>query len=126
MAAGTEHTVTLPYGTTDIQFTIVKQYPEQVVTVLNGGVSAPSIITVKADDPAKADVVYTITPNLITYPEYSLTGVNINGIELADFDPNVFTYIIPVTEKPTLEYQHVATVTASEVQDNHKYIPKGK
>jgi len=121
LSVGTEHLLTLPYGTTDIHFTVVKQYPEQSVTILNGGVSAPSIITVKADDPAKADQVYTITPNLITYPEYSLTGVTVDGTALANFDPNVFTYIIPVTQKPVLEYQHASTVIASNIQDNSKY-----
>ena len=121
LTAGTNHQIVLPYGTTDIQFTIIKQYPEQVVTVINGGVSTPSTIRVKADDPAKADIVYTITPNLNTFPEYSLTGVKVDGVALENFDPNVLTYIIPVTQKPVLEYEHAATVTASEVQDNAKY-----
>ena len=121
LAAGNDHQVTLPYGTQEIHFTIIKQYPEQEVTIVNGGVSSPSTITVKADDPAKADVVYTITPNLMTYPEYSLTGVKVDGVALANFDPNVFTYIIPVSQKPVLEYEHAATVTASELQDNAKF-----
>ena len=121
LTAGTNHQIVLPYGTTDIQFTIIKQYPEQVVTIINGGVSTPSTIRVKADDPAKADIVYTITPNLNTFPEYSLTGVKVDGVALENFDPNVLTYIIPVTQKPVLEYEHAATVTASEVQDNAKY-----
>lgn len=121
LTAGTNHQIVLPYGTTDIQFTIIKQYPEQVVTIINGGISTPSTIRVKADDPAKADIVYTITPNLNTFPEYSLTGVKVDGVALENFDPNVLTYIIPVTQKPVLEYEHAATVTASEVQDNAKY-----
>ena len=121
LSAGTNHSVTLPYGTTELHFSIAKQYPEQEVTILNGGVSSPTTITVKADDPAKADVVYTITPNLMTYPEYSLTGVKVDGVALANFDPNVFTYIIPVSQKPVLEYEHAATVIASELQDNAKF-----
>ena len=121
LATGTDHTITLPYGTKDIHFTIIKQYPEQEVTIVNGGVASPSTITVKADDPTKADMVYTITPNLMTYPEYSLTGVKVDGVALANFDPNVFTYIIPVSQKPVLEYEHAATVIASELQDNAKF-----
>ena len=121
LTAGTNHQIVLPYGTTDLQFTYVKQYQEQVVTIINGGVSTPSTIRVKADDPAKADIVYTITPNLNTFPEYSLTGVKVDGVALENFDPNVLTYIIPVTQKPVLEYEHAATVTANEVQDNAKY-----
>ena len=122
LSAGTDHTVTLPYGTTELQFSVVKQYPEQTVTVLNGGVSSPSTIIVKADDPAKADKVYTITPQLMTYPDYSLTGIKVDGVELPNFDPNTFTYILPVTQKPVLEYLHATDVATNVLQDNEKYI----
>ena len=115
--AGTDHVVTLPYGSTDIQFSIEKQYPEQDVIIVNGGVSAPSTITVKADDPAKADKVYTITPQIMSL----LTGVTVDSVALENFDPNVFTYIIPVTQKPVLGYQHDINVMANEVEDNSKY-----
>lgn len=121
LSTGTNHTVTLPYGTTELHFSVVKQYPEQTVTILNGGVSSPTTITVKADDPAKADKVYTITPQLMTYPDYSLTGVKVDGAELPNFDPNVFTYIIPVTQKPVLEYLHAADMEAVVMQDNDKF-----
>ena len=121
LSTGTDHHITLPYGTTDLQVSYIKQYPEQSVTFINGGVSTPSTITVKADNPAKAEVVYTITPIVTPYPEYSLTSVKVDGVELANFDPNVFTYIIPVSQKPVLEYEHATGVSANEVQDNAKY-----
>ncbi|MBO5672778.1 MAG: hypothetical protein J6S09_00650 [Paludibacteraceae bacterium] len=121
LSAGAEHTVTLPYGTTELLFSIVKQYPEQQVVILNGGVSSPTTITVKADDPAKADKVYTITPQLMTYPDYSLTGIKVDGVELPNFDPNTFTYILPVTKKPKLEYLHAADVDTIVLQDNNKF-----
>lgn len=117
LSAGTDHTVTLPYGTSEIQFSIVKQYPEQEVVIVNGGVNTPSTITVKADDPAKAEKVYTITPQHMSL----LTGVTVDDVALANFNPNTFTYIIPVTQKPILKYQHHATVTASEIEDNDKF-----
>lgn len=121
LSAGTDHTVTLPYGTTELQFSVVKQYPEQTVIVLNGGVSSPTTITVKADDPVKADKVYTITPQLMSYPNYSLTGIKVDGVELPNFDPNTFTYILPVTQKPVLEYLHAEDVEAIVLQDNDKF-----
>ena len=121
LSTGTDHVVTLPYGTTELHFSIVKQYPEQIVTILNGGVSSPSTITVKADDPAKAETVYTITPQVKTYPEYSLTGVKVNGTEFPNFDPNTFTYIITVAQKPVLEYLHAADIEANVLQDNDKF-----
>ncbi len=122
LAAGTDHTIALPYGTTELQFSVVKQYPEQQVVILNGGVSSPTTITVKADDPAKADKVYTITPQLMSYPDYSLTGIKVDGVELPNFDPNTFTYILPVTQKPVLEYLHATDVETNVLQDNDKYI----
>ena len=121
LSTGTDHAVTLPYGTTELHFSVVKQYPEQQVVILNGGVSSPTTITVKADDPAKAETVYTITPNLKTYPDYSLTGVKVDGTDLPNFDPNTFTYIIPVTQKPVLEYLHAADIEAIVLQDNNKF-----
>ena len=121
LSAGTDHTVTLPYGTTELQFSVVKQYPEQQVVILNGGVSSPTTITVKADDPAKADKVYTITPQLMSYPDYSLTGIKVDSVELPNFDPNTFTYILPVTQKPVLEYLHAEDVEAIVLQDNNKF-----
>ena len=121
LSAGTDHTVTLPYGTTELHFSVVKQYPEQEVIILNSGVSSPTTITVKADDPAKAATVYTITPQVKTYPEYSLTGVKVDGTEFPNFDPNTFTYIIPVAQKPVLEYLHAADIEANVLQDNDKF-----
>ena len=120
LSSGTNHSVTLPYGTTEVHYSIVKQYPEQSVTIINGGVYSPTTITVKADDPAKADKVYTITPQLMTYPDYSLTGIKVDGAELSNFDPNVFTYILPVTQKPVMEYLHAADMEAVVLQDNNK------
>ena len=121
LSAGENHQVTLPYGTTDLQLTYIKRYPEQVVTIVNGGVHTPTTITVNADDPTKADMVYTITPNLLTYPEYSLTGVKVDSVALANFDPNVFTYIIPVTQKPDLDLEYTSAVKVDTLQDNAKY-----
>lgn len=115
LSTGTNHTVALPYGTTELQFTIIKQYPEQTVTVLNGGVSSPTTITVKADDPAKADKVYTITPQLTTYPEYSLTSVQLDSIAFSDFNPNTFNYMINTPTAPTLTDYTVTEGATAEI-----------
>ena len=115
LSTGTNHTVALPYGTTELQFSIVKQYPEQTVTILNGGVSSPTTITVKADDPAKADKVYTITPQLTTYPEYSLTSVQLDSIAFSDFNPNTFNYMINTPTAPTLTDYTVTEGATAEI-----------
>ena len=121
LSAGTDHVVNLPYGTTDIQFSIVKQYPEQEVIILNGGVSNPSTITVKADDPAKAETVYTITPSLLTYPAYSLTSVQLDSIAFEDFNPNTFNYIINTPTVPTLTYTVTEGATAEIIAEDDKH-----
>lgn len=121
LSAGTDHVVDLPYGTTDIQFSIVKQYPEQEVIILNGGVTTPSTITVKADDPAKAETVYTITPSLLTYPAYSLTSVQLDGIAFKDFNPNTFNYIITTPTVPTLTYTVTEGATAEIIAEDDKH-----
>lgn len=121
LSAGADHTVSLPYGTSEIQFSIVKQYPEQKVIILNGGVTTPSTITVKADDPAKAETVYTITPSLLTYPAYSLTSVQLDGIAFEDFNPNTFNYIITTPTVPTLTYTVTEGATAEIIAEDDKH-----
>ena len=121
LSAGADHTVSLPYGTSEIQFSIVKQYPEQEVIILNGGVTTPSTITVKADDPAKAETVYTITPSLLTYPAYSLTSVQLDGIAFEDFNPNTFNYIINTPTVPTLTYTVTEGATAEIIAEDDKH-----
>ena len=104
LSAGTDHTVTLPYGTTELQFSIVKQYPEQTVTILNGGVSSPSTITVKADDPAKAETVYTITPAVAQHDPATLLDLQVNGTTLPQFQSDVYNYVVSVSEQPTITW----------------------
>ena len=104
LSAGTNHSVTLPYGTTELQFSIAKQYPEQAVTILNGGVSSPTTITVKADDPAKADKVYTITPAVAQHDPATLLDLQVNGETLPQFQPDVYNYVVSVSEKPIITW----------------------
>ena len=103
LSTGTDHVVTLPYGTTELHFSIVKQYPEQIVTILNGGVSSPSTITVKADDPAKAETVYTITPIVANDPA-TLLDLQVNGTTLPQFQPDVYNYVVSVENQPTITW----------------------
>ena len=115
LTTGTDHVINLPYGTTDIHFTIVKQYPEQEVIILNGGVSTPTTITVKADDPAKAATVYTITPSVAQYDPATLLDLQVNGETLPQFQPNVYNYVVSVDNQPTITWTAAA---GAEVIDN--------
>ena len=104
LSTGTNHTVTLPYGTTELHFSIVKQYPEQIVTILNGGVSSPTTITVKADNPAKAETTYTITPQVAQYDPAMLLDLQVNGETLPQFQSDVYNYVVSVSEQPTITW----------------------
>ena len=123
LSTGTDHTITLPYGTTDVHFTFMKQYPEQVVTVLNGGVSSPSTITVKADDPAKAATVYTITPSVAQYDPATLLDLQVNGETLPQFQPDVYNYVVSVSEQDSISWTEQDSIitwkeqTGAEVYD---------
>ena len=123
MSKGPNFVLDFPYGTTEVNVSVVKNYEDQVVTILNNGVNEPTTITVKSLNPSEADKVYTITPKVADYPVYSLINVTVDGAALANFNPNVLTYVIPVTAKPVLTYAHTgaAGVTAATLQDNHKY-----
>jgi len=104
LTTGTDHIINLPYGTTDVQFTIVKQYPEQFVTILNGGVSTPTTITVKADDPDKAATIYTITPSVAQYDPATLLDLQVNGETLPQFQPDVYNYVVAVDSLPKITW----------------------
>lgn len=123
MSKGPNFVLDFPYGTTELIISVVKNYEDQKVTIFNNGVNEPTTITVKSFNPAEADKVYTITPKVADYPVYSLINVTVDGAALANFNPNVLTYVIPVTAKPALTYAHTgaAGVTATTLQDNNKY-----
>lgn len=108
LTAGTDLAVTLPYGTTEVNFTYVKNYPEQTVTIINGGATAPSTITVKADDPAKAATVYTITPSVAPYDPAMLLDLQVNGETLPQFQPNVYNYVVSVADQPAITWTAAA------------------
>ena len=97
-----EHTISLPYGTRIMTADYTKLFPEQTVWVQPGGTHAPTIITVKSNRPEEADVVYTITPQVSTHDPAVLTDIKVNGVTLEDFEPNRFSYVLNITEKPSV------------------------
>ena len=107
MTQGPNFTIDLPYGTTSMEVvSFTKNYPEQEVQIVSGGVQTPTTITVKSLNPAEADKVYTLTPNVYPYDPAQLLDIQIDGTSLANFDPSVYDYIISVAATP------VVTVTA--------------
>lgn len=98
----TDITIDLPYGTTELNFGYVKSYEEQAVLVQQGGIFGDTKITVKANRGDEADKVYTITPHIEMQNPAVLESITVNGSPLAGFDKNRFSYVINVTDQPTV------------------------
>ena len=102
MSKGPNFVLDFPYGTTELNVSVVKNYEDQVVTILNNGVNGPTTITVKSLNPAEADKVYTITPQVEQYDPAQLLDIKVNGQSLPQFNPNVYNYVVSVDSIPTI------------------------
>ena len=96
--------VTMPYGSRSLTVQYEKSYDAQTVFVQPGGVKAPTIITVKANNDTVADEIYRIIPTVPTADPAVLTDIKVNGTTIPGFQTEKFSYIVPVTEKPILRY----------------------
>ncbi len=96
--------VTLPYGARTLTVEYEKSYDEQTVFIQPGGVNHPTIITVKANNDTVADEIYRIIPTVPTADPAVLTDIKVNGTTITGFDPEQFSYIVKVTDKPILRY----------------------
>ena len=96
--------VTLPYGARTLTVEYEKSYDEQTVFIEPGGVNHPTIITVKANNDTVADEIYRIIPTVPTADPAVLTDIKVNGTTITGFDPEQFSYIVKVTDKPILRY----------------------
>ena len=96
--------VEMPFGSRSLTISYEKMYPEQTVFIQPGGVKAPTIITVKANNDSVADEVYRIIPSVPTADPAVLTDIKVNDVTITGFDPEHFSYIVKVTNKPILRY----------------------
>ena len=96
--------VEMPYGSRSLTIEYEKSYDAQTVFVQPGGVKNPTIITVKANNDTVPDEIYTINPIVPTADPAVLTDIKVNGTTIPGFNPEKFSYIVEVTEKPILRY----------------------
>ncbi len=96
--------VEMPFGSRSLTIEYEKSYEEQTVFIQPGGVKAPTIITVKANNDTVADEVYRIIPSVPTADPAVLTDIKINGTTITGFEREHFSYIVKVTDKPILRY----------------------
>ena len=76
--------------------TCSKKYDEQTVLIDDGGIYAPTTITVKANRAGVADTVYTLRPT-IAKAQAALSGISVNGQPIANFEPDKHQYIVVVS-----------------------------
>ncbi len=114
-------TVDLPYGTTEFNLAYLKNYDEQSVLVQPGGIFRPTILTVKANRGDEADKVYTVTPNIKKQNPAVLTSIKLNGVEMAGFNKNRFSYVTKVSDSPLVTYTCDAGVIAMVTVSNSKH-----
>ncbi|MCQ2340786.1 MAG: hypothetical protein MJZ79_08465 [Paludibacteraceae bacterium] len=114
-----EFDVALPFGAKTMSVSYEKNYTEQTVFVQPGGVNNPTIITVKANQEGTEDVVYTLNPVVTTLNPATLTGITIDGVELADFNPERFTYVLnrTTTNVPQVNVSKASGVECSPMVD---------
>ena len=127
MEQGPDFTPALPYGTTELKIvSITKNYPEQEVKVINGGVSTPTIITVKSLNLEEADMVYTITPNVNPFDPAQLLDIQIDGTSMSQFQSGIYNYVLSTTgATPTVTYT-AQTIEGMEIdveeESNAKWV----
>lgn len=94
-------TVRLPYATRTMTVEYTKAFEEQTVTVQPGGISKPTVITLRSNRPGEEEVTYTLVPQVETQDPATLESIVVDGVALADFDPNRFTYVVNRTTHNT-------------------------
>ena len=124
-----DNIVDLPFGATSFEIIgVTKNYDEQSLVFFKGGIRRGAKITVVANRTGVNDVTYTITPRM---PEFETAGklqsLKYNGVEVPNFRPDVYNYMINVTAEPTAaDFTTVAYdgkgVNASGIDSKKKQI----
>lgn len=121
-SGATDFEVELPYGTSDMDVAYTKRFPEQTVAVTYGGVTLPTILTVYSNRPNEDSTVYTIKPNVIRYNPATLTGILVDDVEIEEFQPDRYSYVVPVTNVPSVTTMQAEGVEVQQKEKDDKHI----
>jgi len=113
-------TIALPYGCRTLTANYTKAFAGQSVWVQPGGISAPTIITVRSNRPNDKDITYTLTPQVETQNPAVLTGITVNGQPIEGFDKNRHSYIVNISTDPIIEYQMADNVKVEVLSQTNK------
>ena len=112
----------LPYGSTEVpDITFVKNYEEQTVIVEKSYIEEQVKIFVLSNVSGVADKTYTINLSVAHNP-VSLRGIKSDGIDIAGFSPDKYTYILPISTLPTLTYDYDQAGLSIVEDKNHKRV----
>ena len=97
-----ENIVDLPFGCTAFAVdSVYKNYKEQSIVFFNGDIRRGAKVTVIANRTGVADATYIVIPRV---KEFDTTGklqsLKYNGVEVPNFRPDVYNYMINVTDEP--------------------------
>ncbi len=93
--------VELPVGATSFAIDSVhKNYDEQSMVLFKGGIRRGAKIIAVANRTGAADVEYTITPYVKPDTIGKLKDLKFKGVTVPNFRPDVYNYIVNVTDQP--------------------------
>ena len=124
------NTINLPFGAKNFTVTEVeKNYDEQTIQLYNGGIRRGATIIAVANRAGEDDVTYTLTPIMPAFDKAGkLQDLKFNGTTVPNFRPDVYNYIINVTNQPTAEdftgttYEAGKGITKSGIDATKKQI----
>lgn len=115
--------IPLEWGATGVHVQYTKNYDEQLVLVAEGGLLQPTVITVVSGKEGEANTTYTLRPVLAESDPACLTRLMANGTDVPHFDPNVFSYVLPITDIPTITWQvQNADVEVETLEQDSKHV----
>ena len=122
MTKGPDFTIDLPYSMDSLKvISVAKNYPEQKVIIIEGGVSNPTKIIVKSLNPDEADKVYTITPHRPTLDPAQLLDIQVAGTSISQFKSDGYSYVVSVASTPEVTYTAPEGAEV-DVDANEKYV----
>lgn len=113
--------VDLPYGATSLGISqVVKNYEQQRTVVHDGGVVRPTTIWVYSGFGDTEARRYVLMPRMAQSP-LLLTGIQVGGTLLTDYDPEQMDYIVPVTALPVVTATAATGADYEMVEETDKY-----
>ncbi|MBR4563538.1 MAG: hypothetical protein IKO26_03710 [Paludibacteraceae bacterium] len=100
-----DNPVDLPFGAKEFKITnITKNYTGQSVIRYDGSIRRSAKMIVISNRTGEEEVVYTITPRVKAYEEAGkLSSLKFKGEAVPNWRPDVYNYLINVTEQPAAE-----------------------